>query len=166
MDKEERYSRQIGTYGMETMKKLSEFKIFIYGMRGLGVELAKNLILMGIKEVTICDENLVKINDLSSNYILTENDVGKVCRDKACLSDLKKLNNFVDVNICEISDLTLLCKKVKKYDIVIINMYIPFQCCGIFCIFSKYSTTIKITVLIILKIFAEIIIMVLFMLEY
>ena len=66
MDKEERYSRQIGTYGMETMKKLSEFKIFIYGMRGLGVELAKNLILMGIKEVTICDENLVKINDLSS----------------------------------------------------------------------------------------------------
>ena len=127
MDKEERYSRQIGTYGMETMKKLSEFKIFIYGMRGLGVELAKNLILMGIKEVTICDENLVKINDLSSNYILTENDVGKVRRDKACLSDLKKLNNFVDVNICEISDLTLLCKKVKKYDIVIITEILEFS---------------------------------------
>lgn len=38
------YSRQIGTFGMETMGKLIEMKVFI-GMRGLGVETAKNIIL-------------------------------------------------------------------------------------------------------------------------
>ena len=121
MTQNERYSRQIGTYGIETMKKLSEFKIFIYGMRGLGAELAKNIILMGVKEVTICDENLIKINDLSSNYILKEEQVGKMRRDKACLSNLKKLNYFVEVNCCEISDLTLLYDIIKNYEIVIIT---------------------------------------------
>ena len=121
MNENDRYSRQIGAYGMETMKKLSEFKIFIYGMRGLGAELAKNLILMGVKEVTICDEKLVKINDLSSNYILSESDVGKISRDEACLPNLKKLNNFVEVNKCEISDLTNLYEIVKRFDLVIIT---------------------------------------------
>ena len=47
MNENDRYSRQIGTYGMETMIKLSEFIIFIYGMRGSGAKLAKNLILLG-----------------------------------------------------------------------------------------------------------------------
>lgn len=58
-------------------------------MRSLGVELVKNLYLIGIKEVTICNEKIIKINDSSSKYILSENDVGKINRDKACLSNLK-----------------------------------------------------------------------------
>ena len=120
MSRNDRYSRQIGTFGLETMKKLSEFKIFIYGMRGLGVELAKNAIVMGIKELTILDENLVKINDLTSNYIFHEEDVGKIRRDKACLSKLKKLNNFVEVNCCN-TNLENLYTIIEKYDIIIIT---------------------------------------------
>jgi len=41
------YSRQIGTFGLETMAKLTKMKVLIIGMRGLGVEIAKNLILAG-----------------------------------------------------------------------------------------------------------------------
>ena len=41
------YSRQIGTYGLEMMGKLVKMKVLIVGMRGLGVEIAKNLILAG-----------------------------------------------------------------------------------------------------------------------
>ncbi len=41
------YSRQIGTFGLETMGKLVKMKVLIVGMRGLGVEIAKNLILAG-----------------------------------------------------------------------------------------------------------------------
>lgn len=51
------------------MKKLNEFKIFIYEMRGPGIELVKNLNLMVVKEITICNKKLIKINDLSNNYI-------------------------------------------------------------------------------------------------
>lgn len=29
------YSRQIGTFGMETMGKLMQMRVFIYGMRGV-----------------------------------------------------------------------------------------------------------------------------------
>lgn len=39
------YSRQIGTFGMETMGKLIKMKVLLIGMRGLGVETAKNIIL-------------------------------------------------------------------------------------------------------------------------
>ena len=62
------YSRTIFTYGMETMKKLSTMKVLIVGMRGLGIETAKNIILNGPEEVDIFDPSLVKINDLGSNF--------------------------------------------------------------------------------------------------
>ena len=49
------YSRQIGTFGLETMGKLVKMKVLIIGMRGLGVEIAKNLILAGPARVDLYD---------------------------------------------------------------------------------------------------------------
>ena len=40
------YSRQIRTYGIEIMKKLQNLKILIIELRELGIEVAKNLILI------------------------------------------------------------------------------------------------------------------------
>lgn len=62
------YSRQIGVYGAETMKKIIKLNIFIYEMKGLGVEIAKNIILSGPSSVTIYDPNATKINDLGTNF--------------------------------------------------------------------------------------------------
>jgi len=62
------YSRQIGVFGMETMGKLVKMKVFICGLRGVGLETAKNLILAGPNKVTISDDNIVTINDLGSNF--------------------------------------------------------------------------------------------------
>jgi ubiquitin-activating enzyme E1 len=55
------YSRQIGTFGLETMGKLIKLKVLIVGMRGLGVECAKNLILAGPASVDIYDPTTVTI---------------------------------------------------------------------------------------------------------
>lgn len=41
------YSRQLGVIDIETMKKFNKFNILIIGLRGLGVEILKNLILEG-----------------------------------------------------------------------------------------------------------------------
>lgn len=49
------YSRQIGAYGIETMGALIKMRILLIGMRGLGVEVAKNLILAGPAAVTVYD---------------------------------------------------------------------------------------------------------------
>ena len=92
------YSRQIRTYGIETMAKLQNLRVLIIGMRGLGIELAKNVILSGVKEVKIYDKDICKINDLGSNYFLSEKNIGDI-RDKSCLQKLKELNSYVNVDI-------------------------------------------------------------------
>lgn len=60
------YSRQIKTYGIETMSKLQNLRILIVGMRGLGTEVSKNVILSGVKEVKILGEGICQINELFS----------------------------------------------------------------------------------------------------
>lgn len=42
---------------METMGKLIKMNVLIVGLRGVGVEVAKNLILAGPKSVTLYDPN-------------------------------------------------------------------------------------------------------------
>mmetsp|Transcript_12121 Transcript_12121/g.10440 ORF Transcript_12121/g.10440 Transcript_12121/m.10440 type:complete len:93 (+) Transcript_12121:71-349(+) len=79
------YSRQIGAYGVETMGKLVTLRVFIQGLRGVGVETAKNLILAGPKSVTIQDTTKVELRDLGSNFYCTEEDVGKKTRAEASL---------------------------------------------------------------------------------
>jgi ubiquitin-activating enzyme E1 len=70
------YSRQIGTFGMETMGKLIKMRVVIVGLRGLGVEVAKNLILAGPKSVSLFDPDLTQLNDLGANFYLEEKHVG------------------------------------------------------------------------------------------
>jgi ubiquitin-activating enzyme E1 len=41
------------------MGKLVRMRVFMYGLKGLGLEVAKNLILAGPKSVTLCDPELV-----------------------------------------------------------------------------------------------------------
>jgi ubiquitin-activating enzyme E1 len=91
------YSRQIGTFGMEAMQKLVKLDVLIVGMRGLGVETAKNLILAGPGSVTIFDPTMVRIEDLSSNFYLKENQVGKKSRAASCVPVLQELNPHVKV---------------------------------------------------------------------
>ena len=69
------YSLQIGTIGMETMRKLTHLKIFIIHLRGLGIEIAKNIILSGPNQVSIFDPELVNINDLGANFYLSVDDI-------------------------------------------------------------------------------------------
>ncbi|KAF5446670.1 hypothetical protein F2P56_032279 [Juglans regia] len=93
---EDLHSRQLAVYGRETMRRLFASNILISGMQGLGAEIAKNLILAGVKSVTLHDEGAVEFWDLSSNFIFTENDVGKN-RALASVRKLQELNNAVVV---------------------------------------------------------------------
>ena len=125
------YSRQIGTYGIGTMKKIIKMNIFIYGMRGVGVETAKNIALAGPKNITIFDPCTVKIIDLTSNFFLTEIDIknGKR-RDESCIERLSNLNPYTNIVIMEGNDIILdIQKKIHekefKYDVVIITEFLP-----------------------------------------
>lgn len=41
--------------GIEAVQKQSEASVFLYGLSTVGVEVAKNLILSGLKRITIID---------------------------------------------------------------------------------------------------------------
>lgn len=83
---------------METMGKLVKMNVIIVGMRGNGVEIAKNLILAGPRSVSIYDPELTSVRDLGANFYLEEGHVGKVSRADACIGKLRELNQYVKVS--------------------------------------------------------------------
>jgi ubiquitin-activating enzyme E1 len=109
------YSRQIGTFGLETMGKLIKLKVLIVGMRGLGVETAKNLILAGPAQVDLYDPTIVRVNDLGSNFYIRDTHVGKISRAQATLTELRDLNPYVRVNVID----TLNFDDHKNYNVVV-----------------------------------------------
>jgi hypothetical protein len=102
---EDLHSRQLAVYGRESMRKLAGATVLICGMKGLGAEIAKNVILAGVKAVTIQDASACELADLGAQFYLTEADVGKN-RAEACAAKLQELNPAVAVtaNTGEITD--------------------------------------------------------------
>jgi ubiquitin-activating enzyme E1 len=97
--------------------------VLIVGLKGLGVEIAKNVILMGIGMVDLLDPGKVEIGDLSANFYLKESDIGKP-RDQCCLQKLVELNKYVKVNVVNgivkgMLDYDLLSQ--KKYQVVVMT---------------------------------------------
>ncbi|XP_020484654.2 ubiquitin-like modifier-activating enzyme 1 isoform X1 [Labrus bergylta] len=91
------YSRQLYVLGPEAMRRMGTADVLIAGMRGLGVEIAKNVILSGVKSVTIQDEGQTVWSDLSSQFFLKESDLGQN-RATCSLQQLSALNPHVYVN--------------------------------------------------------------------
>jgi ubiquitin-activating enzyme E1 len=116
------YSRQIIDLGQKTMIKLSKLKVLILFVRGLGIEISKNIILAGPESVTIFDPNITKINDLNSNFYLKEEFVNEKRRDEAVIYNLKNLNEFVKVDFLKDNTLNDIIKIIpKNYDAVILT---------------------------------------------
>ncbi len=112
------YSRSIKTFGVETMVELSKLSILIIGMRGLGVEVAKNISLSGPKTIDIFDPEICSINDMGSNYYINrENIEKKQRRDEASAASLSKLNNYVKI-IMNGNDIF---RNLKLYNVIIVT---------------------------------------------
>lgn len=102
------FSRQLATMDMATQLRIMSSKFLLIGLQGVGVEIAKDLVLMGVKAVTIVDQELVTVPDLGSQvrtlelvpltfqFYLTESDVGKP-RGPACVRKLANLSRHVKV---------------------------------------------------------------------
>ena len=116
-DIEQLYSRQIAVYGENSMTKISKLKILLYGLRGLGIEICKNIILAGIGKLTIFDDNKISKNDLCSNFYIEEKDIG-YRRDEICIKKLKELNNYVT---CDFLKEGTIENNLKEYDILVIT---------------------------------------------
>ncbi|KAI0563060.1 ubiquitin-activating enzyme E1 [Gracilaria domingensis] len=94
------YSRQLYVLGHEAMRAMAKSAVLIIGCDGLGVEIAKNVILAGVRSVSVYDPEPPSMADLSSNFYLTEDHVAaKTPRALACIDKLTSLNPYVSVSV-------------------------------------------------------------------
>ena len=92
------YSRQLYVMGHAAQRRMASSNVLIVGMKGLGAEIAKNIILAGVKAVTLYDPRPAAIADLSSHFYLGKEHVGKP-RAESCVAQLAELNNYVHVSV-------------------------------------------------------------------
>mmetsp|Transcript_10674 Transcript_10674/g.24911 ORF Transcript_10674/g.24911 Transcript_10674/m.24911 type:complete len:747 (+) Transcript_10674:167-2407(+) len=90
------YSRQLYVMGREGQAKMAASNVLIVGLNGLGVEIAKNVILAGVKSVTLWDPTPTTWLDLSAQFYLSESDLGAP-RAQASVARLAELNPYVAV---------------------------------------------------------------------
>uniref|UniRef100_A0A8C5G7C3 Ubiquitin-activating enzyme E1 n=1 Tax=Gouania willdenowi TaxID=441366 RepID=A0A8C5G7C3_GOUWI len=90
------YSRQLYVLGHEAMGRMSTANVLVAGMRGLGVEIAKDVILSGVRSVTVQDDQHTQWTDLSSQFFLKECHLGQN-RALCSLQQLTALNPHVQV---------------------------------------------------------------------
>lgn len=94
------YSRQLYVLGHDAMRQMATCNVLISGLGGLGVEVAKNVILSGVKSVTLHDQDNCQFKDLSSQFYLEEGDIRKN-RALACVQKLAELNDYVQTTSFE-----------------------------------------------------------------
>eukprot|EP01096_Ripella_sp_DP13-Kostka_P007210 TRINITY_DN2620_c0_g3_i2.p1 TRINITY_DN2620_c0_g3~~TRINITY_DN2620_c0_g3_i2.p1 ORF type:complete len:1050 (+),score=544.17 TRINITY_DN2620_c0_g3_i2:134-3151(+) len=94
------YSRQLYVIDHASMLKVMETNVLLIGLGGLGVEIAKGVILSGVRSVTLFDKQPTTLEDLGSQFFLSEEDVGR-SRAAASLGKLRELNNYVAVELHE-----------------------------------------------------------------
>ena len=124
---EQMYSRQIVLLGLETMEKISKLSILIIGQRGLGVEVAKNIIVSGPLKVSIFDPTPVEITDMGSNFYLNEKDIGKR-RDLSSLNHLIQLNEYVQIDYIKKNCIKEIYNDIaNNFNIVVITEILPLN---------------------------------------
>lgn len=96
------YSRQLYVLGHEAMKRMSASNVLVVGLKGLGVEIAKNIALAGVKSLTLYDPGQAALPDLSSQFFLRPDDVGKP-RDQVTAPRVAELNSYTPVRVHESS---------------------------------------------------------------
>ncbi|XP_053627088.1 ubiquitin-like modifier-activating enzyme 1 [Cherax quadricarinatus] len=111
------YSRQLYVLGHQAMQKMSTSDVLVCGLGGLGVEIAKNIILSGVRSVTLHDTTTVTWRDLTTQYFLRASDLTKN-RALACCLRLAELNSYVSVS-ASVSEVTQ--EFLQGYSVVVLT---------------------------------------------
>ncbi|XP_028458754.1 ubiquitin-like modifier-activating enzyme 6 isoform X1 [Perca flavescens] len=117
------YSRQRYVLGDSAMHQMAQSSVFLSGMGGLGIEMAKNIVLAGVKAVTLHDTKQCETWDLGSNFFIRQEDVlSQRRRVEAVCPRVAELNPYVHVDmsssaLADNTDLSFL----GKYQCVILT---------------------------------------------
>lgn len=115
----ELYDRQIRLWGLESQKRIRAARVLLCGLNGLGAEVAKNIILSGVKAITLLDHQNVTEADFCSQFLAPQTSLGQN-RAEASLIRAQALNPMVEIvvdktNVNEKPD-----EFFAKFDVVIV----------------------------------------------
>ena len=95
---EDLHSRQLAVYGRDTFRKLASARVLIVGVRGLGCEIAKNVVLAGVRGCGLMDDGTCGGEDAAAQFYVDERAIADgVSRAEACAGKLQELNPAVEV---------------------------------------------------------------------
>lgn len=114
------YDRQIRLWGMKAQEQLRAANVLLIGMKALGNEIAKNLVLAGIGSLTILDHEIVTEDDLCSQFLISEEDIGKN-RAEAALPQAQKLNPRVQLFVDPAPVISKLPEYFSSFDVTIVT---------------------------------------------
>lgn len=92
----ELYDRQIRLWGVESQRRLRSANVLIIGMNGFASEVTKNIVLVGVKTVTLLDHRNMTIEDTCAQFLLPRDQLGKN-RAELSLQRAQNLNPMVVV---------------------------------------------------------------------
>lgn len=90
------YDRQIRLWGLEAQKRLRASRVLLAGLGGLGAEVAKNLILAGVKGLTLLDHEVVSEESCRAQFLIPVSAQAQN-RAQASLERAQNLNPMVEV---------------------------------------------------------------------
>ncbi|XP_053728698.1 SUMO-activating enzyme subunit 1 isoform X3 [Synchiropus splendidus] len=91
------YDRQIRLWGLDAQKRLRGSRVLLAGLGGLGAEVAKNLILAGVKGLTLLDHEQVTEESCRAQFLVPVTSQGQN-RARASLERAQNLNPMVEVH--------------------------------------------------------------------
>ncbi|XP_074025647.1 SUMO1 activating enzyme subunit 1 [Leptinotarsa decemlineata] len=114
----ELYDRQIRLWGIESQEKLRASNVLLIGIRALGSEIAKNILLSGINSLTILDDGVVTKEEQVKNFLLYPDSIGKKIADEVLLKG-RALNPLVKIKVDTDSPASKDQSFFKKFTIII-----------------------------------------------
>lgn len=131
-DEAELYDRQIRLWGVNAQSRIRQSKVLMLGFNGVASEVAKTLVLAGIDNLTIVDDQPLQKSDLTSNLFCrpTESSNGlekPKFRTHQVEAKLKVLNPLVKVNIDNSPILSKKPEDYKEYDLVTLHSFLSID---------------------------------------
>ncbi|ONH65320.1 DNA damage tolerance protein RHC31 [Cyberlindnera fabianii] len=140
------YDRQLRVWGAEGQNKIKNASVLLINFNGVGTEIVKNLTLSGIGSLELWDSSTVTEDDLSAQFFLSEDDVGKN-KLESVQPRIKDMNPRVNLTIntspiaFSIEDTSYF----EKFKLVIANNLSAKQLHTLNAITRKLSITLHIT---------------------
>lgn len=120
----DRWSRYIGVLGIDAVRKQTKASVVLFGLSAVGLEIAKNLVLSGLKRLDIFDWKKLDQQDLSTNFYAEQSQLG-ANRATAVLNKLKQLNPYVQIDASEIEG-QFDTARLAEFDVVVVcDNYLP-----------------------------------------